>query len=158
MKYTRLTKEQLESLHQEFSMFLAAQSIDKIQWDQIKASQPDVAEQILDVFSDVVWEGVLEKAQYLESHATQQLFLFHLASENMQVIIIKTEASINFTTQEGRQWLQEHLEGEEVELLSGTRNYSAHKKQDIFQLIQQGAFISKGELYQQLQPFVDQKK
>jgi hypothetical protein len=33
MKYKRLTKEQFEALHQEFSNFLATQSIDKAEWD-----------------------------------------------------------------------------------------------------------------------------
>jgi hypothetical protein len=36
MKYTRLTKEQFEELT-EFSTFLATQTIDKAEWDTIKA-------------------------------------------------------------------------------------------------------------------------
>lgn len=50
MKYTRLTKEQFEELHQEFTTFLATQSIDKAEWDTIKKEKPEVAEQELDVF------------------------------------------------------------------------------------------------------------
>jgi hypothetical protein len=53
MKYTRLTKEQFEELTQEFSTFLATQTIDKAEWDTIKAEK-EVAEQELDVFSDLV--------------------------------------------------------------------------------------------------------
>ena len=52
MKYKRLTKEQFEELHGEFSTFLASQSIDKGEWDKIKVEKPEVAEQELDVFSD----------------------------------------------------------------------------------------------------------
>ena len=36
MKYRLLTKEQFESLHQEFAIFLASQSIDVKEWDEIK--------------------------------------------------------------------------------------------------------------------------
>ena len=43
MKYTRLTKEQFEELHPEFVNFLATQSIDKGEWDKIKAEKPAVA-------------------------------------------------------------------------------------------------------------------
>jgi len=50
MKYKRLTKEQFEELHQEFATFLATQSIDKKEWDEIKVNTPEVAEQELDVF------------------------------------------------------------------------------------------------------------
>jgi hypothetical protein len=75
MKYTRLTKEQFDELHQEFINFLASQSIDKAEWDSIKANKPEVAEQELDVFSDLIWEGVLVKAQYLEHFSKQHIFL-----------------------------------------------------------------------------------
>ena len=44
MKYTRLTKEQLEELHPEFINFLATQSITAEEWKAIKAHKPQVAE------------------------------------------------------------------------------------------------------------------
>ena len=64
MKYSRLTKEQFEELHQEFINFLATQSITAEEWATIKTKQPEVAEQELDVFSDLVWEGVLKSVKY----------------------------------------------------------------------------------------------
>ena len=59
MKYSRLTKEQFEELHQEFATFLATQSIDKMEWDDIKKNRPNVAEQEIDLFSDMIWEKAL---------------------------------------------------------------------------------------------------
>ena len=75
MKYTRLTKEQFEELYQEFINFLATQAIDKAEWDKIKTEKPEVAEQELDVFSDLVWEGVLGRAEYLEHFSKNHIFL-----------------------------------------------------------------------------------
>jgi hypothetical protein len=66
MKYTRLTKEQFEELHQEFINFLATQSITADEWKTLKTEKPEVAEQELDIFSDLIWEGVLNKVKYLE--------------------------------------------------------------------------------------------
>ena len=62
MKYTRLTKQQLEELHQEFINFLATQSITATEWEMIKLNRPHVAEEELDVFSDLVWEGGASKS------------------------------------------------------------------------------------------------
>ena len=76
MKYTRLTKEQFEELHPEFVNFLATKSIDKGEWDKIKAERPEVAEQELDVFSDLIWEGVLSRAEYLEHFSKNHIFFF----------------------------------------------------------------------------------
>ena len=89
MKYTRLTKEQFDSLSQEFINFLATQSITAKEWESIKKSQPKVAEQELDVFSDLVWEGVLSKAKYLENTSKQQLFLFRILKSEMNLIVVK---------------------------------------------------------------------
>ena len=75
MKYARLTKEQFEELHQEFINFLATQSITAEEWSDIKTNKPEVAEQELDVFSDLIWEGVLSKVQYLEHISPQQMHL-----------------------------------------------------------------------------------
>jgi hypothetical protein len=72
MKYTRLTKEQFEELTQEFTNFFY-QTIDKAEWDSIKAEKPEVAERI-DIFSDLVWEGVLTKAEYLEHFSKNHIF------------------------------------------------------------------------------------
>ena len=59
MQYTRLTKEQLEELHPEFINFLATQTITAAEWEDIKTNKPKVAEEEIDIFSDLVWEGVL---------------------------------------------------------------------------------------------------
>ncbi|MEM7087166.1 MAG: DUF6495 family protein [Bacteroidota bacterium] len=148
MKYTRLTKEQLEELHQEFINFLATQSITGEEWAEIKKNQPEVAEGELDVFSDLIWEGVLGKAKYLQNSSPQQLFLFKLAEDEMQLLVIKvTDTTIDLTTQAGFEWLQGHLNSDKVELFTATKAYSEDKNKDIFELIRQGAEITNGDLY-----------
>ena len=81
MKYARLTKEQFEEMNAEFSNFLATQAIDKAEWDQIKIEKPEVAEQELDVFSDLVWEGVLSKTEFLEHFSKNHIFVAPHARE-----------------------------------------------------------------------------
>ena len=99
MKYTRLTKEQLEELHREFINFLAAQTITVQEWDALKKDKPEVAEQELDVFSDLIWEGVLSKAEFLENISNHQLFLFKLEETSMRLIVVKVPTKIIRPTQ-----------------------------------------------------------
>jgi len=148
MKYTRLTKEQLEELHQEFINFLATQSITGKEWEEIKAKKPEVAEQELDIFSDLIWEGVLGNAKYLQNSSPQQLFLFKLAENEMHLIVVKvTDTSIDITTQHGLEWLQGHINSDSVELFTASKAYSEEKNKDIFELIRQGAEIVDDKLY-----------
>lgn len=78
MKYTRLSKEQFEELQQEFINFLATQSISAKEWEEIKQQKPEAAEEELDVFSDLIWEGVLEQVTYLEHFSPNQMYLFNI--------------------------------------------------------------------------------
>lgn len=155
MKYSRLSKEQFEALHEEFSQFLASQSIDKEAWEVLKKEKSHSVDGLLDIFSDITWDKVLDKATYLENLSPQTLFLFKLMEQEMRVLVIKTKSPLNLITKEGLQWLQEHFTSDEVELLTASRGYSANRKMDIFQLIQQGAVITKGEFFENVATFLE---
>jgi hypothetical protein len=148
MKYERLTKEQFEELHQEFINFLATQSITAEEWSDIKANKPDIAEEELDIFSDLVWEGVLKKVEYLEHISPQHLFLFHFTETQIELIKIQVNhPNIDITTSEGYAWLQKHFFDEEVDIHEATKALSDDRNKDIFALIKQGANITKGKLF-----------
>lgn len=149
MKYARLTKEQLEELHPEFINFLATQSIDKAQWDEIKKHKPQVAEEELDVFSDLVWEGVLSKVTYLENISARQMHLFHLTDKEMKLIAVKImNPEIDLTTKVGFDWFRKNWQSDFVDYMTASKAYTDDPNQDKFELIKQGAVITKGELYQ----------
>jgi hypothetical protein len=151
MKYKRLTKEQFEALHQEFSTFLATQSIDKNEWDTLKAEKPEVAEQELDVFSDLIWEGVLTKANYLEHFSKSHIFLFHCQETYIQSIVLKAlEPQVDLMQKEGLQWLSDNMFTDTVEIHLGKKEYQNERNTAIFDLIKEGAILSDGQLYLQI--------
>lgn len=151
MKYARLTKEQLEELHVEFTNFLASQQIDKEEWDTLKNTSPEVAEQEIDVFSDLVWEGVLKSAQYIEHFSKNLIFLFQFNATDIDTIVLKAiDTEVDFLTEKGLQWLGENLQGDRVEIRYGAKSFGADRNGEIFEIIQQGGILSQGELYQQI--------
>ena len=148
MKYARLSKEQFEELHQEFINFLASQSITAEEWAEIKREKPEVAEQELDVFSDLVWEGVLNNAKFLEHFSPNQIFLFNITEVTINLIAIEVkDEKIDVTTPQGYAWMQQNLMDDRVSLYTSSKAISDDRNKDIFALIQQGAVITKGELY-----------
>ncbi len=148
MKYARLTKEQFEELHQEFINFLATQSITADEWTKLKSENPETAEEELDVFSDLIWEGVLNKVKYLEHISPKQLMLFHVTDAFMELIAIKiADDNIDITSEYGYKWLQQNLHNDAVSLYTSTKAITDDRNKDIFILIQQGAVITKGQLY-----------
>ena len=147
MKYSRLTKEQFEELHKEFINFLATQSITAEEWNTIKTDKPELAEQEMDVFSDLVWEGVLRQTKYVEHVSPNQLHLFHFNEDYMHVIALKINNGIDITTKDGYNWLRENLMDDAVEFLQAKKEYSDDRNLDKFKLIQQGGVITKGDLF-----------
>lgn len=148
MKYIRLTKEQLEELQPEFINFLATQSITATEWAQIKEERPEVAQEELDVFSDLIWEGVLSRVEYLENVSQHHMHLFHLAEKEMKLFSVKVlNPAIDLRTKEGFGWFKRNFQSDHVEYLTASKAYGADRNLDKFQLIRQGAVITKGELF-----------
>jgi hypothetical protein len=159
MKYIRLTKEQLEELQSEFINFLATQSITGEEWAKIKQDTPEVAEDELDVFSDLIWEGVLNKVSYLENISNQQMHLFQLVDKEMKLIAVKVmNPKIDLTTKIGFDWFKKNWQSDFVEYMTASKSYTEEKNLDKFQLIKQGSVITKGELYQWFQSMIEAPK
>ncbi|WP_440121868.1 DUF6495 family protein [Tenacibaculum sp. Ill] len=148
MKYRQLTKEQFEGLHEEFARFLASQNIDKKEWDELKKEKPNVAEDEMNVFSDVVWDDVLTRTAYLEHFSPNLVNLFKCEEKEIHRIVIKIEKDINVLEQEGFEWLLKNPNDEAIEFLRGSKAYQEERNVELFDLIEKGSNISKGELYE----------
>lgn len=156
MKYERLTQEQLKEMHKEFINFLASQSITQDEWEDIKRNKPQVAEDELDVFSDLVWEGVLNNVNYLEHFSPQQLFLFEFTDQFINLIGIKIDNNaVDINTKQGFQWLRDNLLNDDVQIYTSAKPLSDDRNKDIFALIKQGAHITKGQLYKYFNTMVE---
>ena len=157
MKYARLTKEQLEELHPEFINFLATQSIDKSEWDEIKKNRIHVAEQEIDVFSDMIWEKALTNVSHIDHFSKNYIFLFKCMEDVVFSLVVKTNnPDIDFVSTEGINWLGDNLFSDEVEIVKGKKDISENRNEALFQIIKQGGIISKGELFTKLESLINQ--
>ena len=66
MKYRRLTLEELKPLENEFIDFLVVNGVIADDWEQLLANDVEKSNQIIDAFSEVVFEGIMRKTQFLE--------------------------------------------------------------------------------------------
>lgn len=158
MKYTQLTKEQFEELHEEFALFLATQKIDVSEWEDIKKNKPEVADEELNIFSDLVWEKVLSKATYLQHFSTDSINLFKCNENNMERIVIKTDnKEIDFLNKEHFNWLLDNSKDKSLDYFKGQKNYTNERNKEIFDLIKKGSMVSKGELFEAVQQIISQR-
>jgi hypothetical protein len=157
MKYARLTKEQLEELHPEFITFLATQSVDKTEWDDIKKNRPHLAEQEIDLFSDVIWDKALTNVSYIDHFSKNYIFLFKCLDEVVFSWVVKTNnPQIDFVSADGIHWLADNLFSNDVEITKGRKDISENRNIALFEIIKQGGIISKGELFNKLDSLINQ--
>ena len=155
MKYAKLTKEQFEELNEEFAVFLAAQSIDVKEWNRIKEEKPDLAEKELEVFSDFVWDKVLDKTNYLEHFSESSLNLFKCNQSDIERIVVKVnKEGINLLNSSDFEWLLDNSKDPRIEYLKGKKNYAQDKNQEIFDLIQKGGVVADGKLFEAIKQMI----
>jgi len=151
LKYRRLHAEELEALRDDFIQFLAANSITAEDWTQIKAAQPEKADQLLDIFSDIVWEKVLEKINFLEFRWSNQLRLFKFDDEKAEMVNIKIEdAEFDFRNPDHLRKIAEEkiqLKSLNPEITKGKKKHNKLREMEVFYYMEQGGKPTSEELW-----------
>ncbi len=152
MKYRKLTIEELQEMEQEFITFLSVHSISSDLWEEMKTKQPERTEQLIEQFSDIVFEKVLKNIEYLEQKSRKEIRLFHCQEEKIKVLglVVEGETLLDFTqNQSPEQMLQQmQLSGASLKMYEGERSYRKQRELELFELMEKGALISKdGALY-----------
>lgn len=149
MKYRQLTTEQLNEMHEEFAKFLATQKIDASKWQEIKETNPEMVVEEINLFSDLVWEKVLTKVKYLANIAGNSLNLFRFDDEVIQRIVITCKkAHFDFSKKEDYNWFINNSKDEVFSYFKGQKTYFKERSLEIFELIEKGCVIDKGDLYE----------
>lgn len=148
MKYRQLTKEQFLELHKEFAEFLATQQIDVKEWELIKKDKPEMAEDELNIFSDIVWEDVLTKTEYLEHISKSHINLFKCSSKEMIRIYIQlNDENRNFLETKDFDWFLKNPLDKSIEYFKASKKYTEDRNSELFKMIEMGGQISKGGLF-----------
>jgi len=146
-KYTALTTDQLQSLEKEFVDFLVLNGITSEDWVKMKATDAEAATEMTELFSDVVWEGILRKAKYLCHSSAGSIKCFQCLPDQM-VLVGMDSSTVDLLTE-----LHQVTNGpraSEVEVYTTTKAYSTTREQELFTMIKQGCEISDGELFKAL--------
>ena len=150
MKYRQLTKEQFLELNKEFAEFLATQQIDAKEWETIKSEKPKMAEDELNIFSDIVWENVLDKTVFIEHISEKHINLFKCNSkEIIRIYIQLNDVSKSFLNKDDFKWFKKNPLNDSIEYFKAVKKYQKERNTEVFELIEMGGDITKGNLFTQ---------
>ncbi|HBN03480.1 MAG TPA: hypothetical protein DD396_05495 [Bacteroidetes bacterium] len=131
MKYHRIPKNELEKLEDDFIKFLVVNGITADDWLAIKENEPVNADQIINQFSDVVWEGILRKIKYLNKVEKDFAYYFKCDATEIHLVRVISAEKIN-------------------EYHTATKSYSKQRELELFEMIQNGCMISEGLEFKEL--------
>jgi len=158
MKYRQLSKEQFETLHKEFAQFLASQQVDAKEWKVIKEQKPAIADEELNLFSDLVWDDALTKTKYLEHFSTANINLFKCEEKQILRIVVQvSKPNFDFFKKEDYEWFIDNTNDKTVQFLKGAKKYTKERNLELFDLVEKGGVISDGKLYDSLELLIANK-
>ena len=154
MKYRLLTLNELKELEPEFVRFLASNQITADEWIKIKETNQHRVDQLISLFSDIVMEKVLKKIDYAEQRNAGTLLLFKFEDERMLLVGLNTAGhpEIDFSNPSCLQELARHPGNfsEAVSYFKTEKAYAKSKQEEIFSVIDAGALVSDGKLFESL--------
>lgn len=156
MKYRRLTIEELNDMENEFVRFLVSNGVTADDWEKIKVENPTKADGLINIFSDVVFDKVLEKVKYIEFRTPNDIKTFRCLEDKIELLGLRINGPSNIDFTKG-QPLQDMLiyiknapEGS-VQMYSAEKAYKeSNPKKEIFDMLENGASISEGEIFEAL--------
>ena len=162
MKYRRLAPSQLEELRDDFVQFLAANSIPADDWVKLKQAKPEAANELIDIFSDIVWEKVVSKIKFLERRAKRGIRVFSFGEEKAEMVEIKVpDGSLDFTDPEQIKSIaakEIDLKKYAPEVVKGSKEYPAEQRGlEVFQQLSDGAIPCEEVLFLSVKSMLPKK-
>ncbi|MEM6347296.1 MAG: DUF6495 family protein [Bacteroidota bacterium] len=154
MQYRCLTDQELKSLEKEFKQFLVSHGVMNEEWRQINAETPEKAQELVELFSDVVFGKVVEKVAYMIHRAPQDLKVFHFGADQMMMLGLKLlNPAVNLLVEPYLEdlGLAIHDAGPDmVKLMRGRKGYQKSREEEAFMLLEQGCEITTAELFERI--------
>lgn len=155
MKFRRLDAEELAEVEKEFINFLVANTITGDDWVKIKEETPEKAENLIELFSDIVFEKILKKVEFMEFKSKHDLKTFHCLPDKIQLLglVVDGASDLDFSQNMAPEQMMTILQssGAQLKLYQAEKPYKKEREVELFEMMESGCLISKGELYQILQ-------
>lgn len=146
-KYRLLTADELTELRPEFIKYLIVNGIAAEDWEKMTKSDPDEADKVVDLFSDVVFEGVMRKVKFLELRSKTDIKVFQCLEE--QLVLVGMTCDDSAADFSNSQYLHSAMltPPEGLKVYTTTKEYEKSRELEIFEMTEKGCLITDGQLF-----------
>lgn len=150
-KYRLLTNQELVEMKTEFINYLVVNGITADDWKKMLANETEKAQNIVDLFSDVVFEKILRKVNFILKQTKKEILAFHCMEEKIEMcgLVAGSDVDVDFTDNETiSKLIANPIKG--LETVHAEKAYSKTRELEIFDLTSSGGLISDGNVFNAL--------
>lgn len=147
MKFRILNQTELQEFEDELKQFLIINGVDHDSWVEINTHDVNKAIELVEIFSDLIFQQVFEKIEFLEHRAKNTLYLFNCKQDSIDLIGLKSDSEfVNFsTTEEIHMSITQH--SNLISYFQQTKSYTDNRELELFKMVESGCFVSTQEFY-----------
>jgi len=151
MNYRRLSVEELLSLESEFVEFLVVNGITAPDWQKLKKEENKKSDRLIDLFSEVIFEGIFRKAKFLEIKTSQFIHTYQCLDDKIILVGLEsTDKAIDFLSKEISIEEQVKQNCNSLQVFMTEKKYNKKREYELFQMTEKGCEITNGSLFKKL--------
>jgi hypothetical protein len=150
-KYRLLSIDEFDELEKEFNDFLGLNTITDDDWATLKKNQPEKADRIIELFSDVVFESIMRKTMFLEWRGKKELKILQCLEDRF--VVVGLDASrIHKANLLDSKFLLESVKNppSELKVFTNEIKYGKPREEEIFKMTEIGYSITNEKLFKTL--------
>ena len=154
-KYRLLTNEELVEMKQDFVNYLVLNGITADEWKKLLEADPEKAQTIIDLFSDVVFEKILRSVNFVLRTSKKEIIAFHCMEESIEMcgLVAGKDLDVDFTDHEViASLIANPVHG--LETIHAEKAYTKSRELEIFELTENGGLISDGNVFNALRSII----
>ena len=146
-KYRLLNNEELQNFEDEFVKYLVVNGITADDWKKLLEDQPESAQKIIDMFSEVVFEKVMRQAKFLQVKRKTYIQSIQCLEDKMIMVALSTKKpELDLTKLD---WAN-ITDYSDFDIHTAEKDYKEDRQKELFELTEIGYYLSDGELYKAL--------
>jgi hypothetical protein len=151
MKYRLLNKEEMQIFDEDFKHFLIANGVSNEEWIALNQNDIKKATQLVELFSDTVFQKVYEKIQFIEFRSPESCIVFNCLPDSIELISINRKSDIvDLSTPESIHTALKN-QPEEINYFKSSKKYNTLRELEVHQMIENGCFNSSQEFWNLLE-------
>ncbi|HOY12539.1 MAG TPA: DUF6495 family protein [Saprospiraceae bacterium] len=148
IKYRRLSIEELTHLEEKFIQFLVVNGISAEDWVKIKSENLDQTNDLIDSFSDTIFEGLMQKTTFFE-YADSKMILSYKVDDKKAIcyiLMIKADSNLVIDPEKPEASIA-GISPDDFTLTVASKEIQGDRNLFVYQELEKGRYISDGKLF-----------